>query len=71
MTVGEFKGKSLGVVDLLIEAIEVHVIVTAALHLCEIKAFLFGTHIIDINDLGIILGELASDRSGDSIRSIY
>ena len=67
------KGKrhTLGVVDLLVKAVEVDIVISAAMHLCEVVCVLFTSEVVDVNKLGVRLGILASDRRGYRICSIY
>ena len=52
MTVGEPDRKSLGIVDLLVEAVDVDVVVSAGFHLRELECLLFGAHMVDVDKLG-------------------
>ena len=62
MPVGKLERKSLRIIYLLVEAVEVDIIVAAALHFGKLKLLLFRSHIVYINDLGIMLGKFTSYR---------
>ncbi len=60
MSVRKIDSKTLRVVDLLVKAVEVYIIVSAALHLGELKVLLFFSHVVDVNYLCGVLGKLAA-----------
>ena len=51
MSVRQIECQTLRIVYSLIKAVEVDVVIAAALHLCELKCLLFSSHVVDINYL--------------------
>ncbi len=70
MSVAETYSQTLGVIDLLIKAVEIDIVVACTLHLSEFQADLFCSHIIDINKLGAVFAVAALERIRKSISRI-
>ena len=70
VTADKVDGERFGAGDLTVRVVEVDIVVAARLHLDEVELHLLLAEAVDIDELGVVLGELAGDDVAEGVRRI-
>ena len=70
MTADKVDGERFGAGDLTVRVVEVDIVVAARLHLDEVELHLLLAEAVDVDKLGVVLGELAGDDVAERVRRI-